>query len=243
MGNTHVKLQFNSNDGRVVLELASQRVLEHFQLPTLRLLCFFDDQDPPCFAQRFGAKYRGFHTPVRGSGFMPDYLSRHFFMNGDFAFDNVVYLRGATCATQVGAVITFAHELQHVMQYGNANKVLAANNLLFQHLPEIDPTSGLRAWDIPHEHDAMLVSKRIGEAVLGKDAVLEHANSQIAAGCDAGYWECFLVLSTSATFDLLKETDSLVQRYRPQLCRLRQTEVDFAQCDWWLAPSARRIGC
>jgi len=242
LGNTNVKLQFKTNDVRETLELVSQRVLEHFQLPTARLLCFFDDADPPCFAQRFGAKYRGFHTPVPGSGYMPDYVSRHFFASEGFAFDNFVYLRGSTCAAQEGAVITFAHELQHVMQYGNANKVIAANILLFQHLPNIDPTSGLRAWDIPHEQDAMLVSKRVGEAVLGRAAVLDYANFQIVAGCDVGYWERFLLLSTSAIFDLLKETDALVQRYRPQLCELRQTQLDFAQRDWWLPPSSRPVG-
>jgi hypothetical protein len=88
----------------------------------------------------------------------------------------------------------------------------------------------------------MLVSKRVGEAVLGRTAVLEYAKSQIVAGVDVGYWDHFLALPAASGFDLLKATDALVQRYRSQLCELRQEEVDFAQPDWWLAPDARPTG-
>jgi hypothetical protein len=48
-----LELHFKTNDLKAILEPLCLRVLDHFQLPAHRLLCFFDDVDPPCFAQRF----------------------------------------------------------------------------------------------------------------------------------------------------------------------------------------------
>jgi len=232
-----VTLKFKTYDLRATLESLCLRVLEHFQLPDLRLLCFFDDVDPACFVQRFGSGYRGFHMPIRGSGYFPPYISQLFFDSHGFAFDNVIYLRGIACAVQTGAVITFAHELQHFVQYGNADKVFAANALLCCHLRNFDQANKFEAWDIPYEQDAMIVSKRVAEAVIGPEAVRQHVDLQISAATAVLYWRYFQRLSSSTPFDLLAETIPLVDKYRPQLLQLRQTKVDFTESEWWRSTS------
>jgi hypothetical protein len=226
-----VTLHFE-NDLAATLEPLCQRVIEHFQPPDLRLLCFFDDKNPSCFDQRFNGKYRGFHTPVKGSGYMPPHIQRHF-LETSFAFDNLIYLRGTTCATEVGALITFAHELQHFVQQGGSFKVSVANGLLYDHLHNLDPANTAKAWNIPHEHDAMMVSKRVAEAVVGTEVVSKHAASRIAAEDDALYWKYFESLSTEIPFDLLVETIPWVDKYRSQLRALAQTKIDFSQSEWW----------
>ncbi len=229
---TRSQQRFKTKDLRTTLEADCLRVLEHFELPAHRLLCFFDDEDPPCFAQRFPGGYRGFHMPVRGSGYFPPYVT-FLDSDGDLAFDNVIYLRGRTCAVRTSAIITFAHELQHFVQYGQAQKVFAANVLLYHHMRAFDPTSELEAWDIPHERDAMTVSKRVADAVIGPEAVSVYARSQIDAEIDPHYWEYFQGLSSSLQIDLLRETRPLVEKYRPKLLGLNQTRVDFSAPEWW----------
>ena len=210
------------------------RVLDSFQLPDLRLLCFFDDEDPPCFEQRFKGKYRGFHTPVIGSGYLPQHIHRYLFeTGGNHAFDNLIYLRGSTCKSNIGTVITFAHELQHFVQHATAFKVSVANNLFYKNLRDFDPDSAAKAWNIPHEQEAMMVSKRVAEVVLGKDAVGEYITSRIVAEDDPHYWEYFQSLSPHTTFDLCAETIRWVDRYRPKLLGLGQSKVDFSQSEWW----------
>jgi hypothetical protein len=151
----------------------------------------------------------------------------------NFAFDNVIYLRGRTCAAPASAIITLAHELQHFVQYGQAPKVFAANALLYHHLRTFDPASELEAWDIPHERDAMTVSKTVAEAVIGPEAVSIYARSQVVAEIDPHYWQCFQGLSSSVQIDLLWETRPLVEKYRPKLLSLNQTKVDFSEAEWW----------
>jgi hypothetical protein len=171
---------------------------------------------------------------VEGSGRFPPYIERLFFdSSGGLAFDNVIYLRGSTCTTGTGAVITFAHELQHFMQCENAHKVYVANTLLYKHLPSFEPGHATNPWDIPHEQDAMMVSKRVAEAVVGPDAVSSHAVSRIAAEDDVLYWKYFQGLSRPASFDLLEQTIPWVDKYRAQLLRLQQSEVDFSKPEWW----------
>jgi len=227
-------LKFKTNALGLTLEPLCSLVIGHFQLPDFRLLCFFDDEDPACFAQRCGSRYRGFYTPIKGSGYFPPYISQLFFgSGGDFAFDSVIYLRGSTCAVQAGAVITFAHELRHFVQDGNCTKVFAANALLYHNLRSFDPASRCEAWDIPYEKDAMIASKRVSEAIMGPGAVSRHADLQIGAANDVLYWKHFQGLSSTTSFDLLAQTIPLVERYRPQLLQLRQAKVDFSESEWW----------
>jgi hypothetical protein len=228
------ELHFKSKELEVMLEPVCLRVLERFQLPARRLLCFFDDADPPCFAQRFGGRYRGFHLRVIGSGYVPPYIQRLFFDSlGGIAFDNLIYLPGRTCAIEAGAVITFAHELEHFVQYATLYKVWVANTILYQYLPSFEPTTTAKAWNIPHEQDAMIVSKRVAETVIGTDAVCAHVAARIAAKDDESYWRYFRGLSSQASFDLVAETIPWVDKYRTHLLRIQQSDVDFSEDKWW----------
>ncbi len=133
---------------------------------------------------------------------------------------------GGTCAVQTGALITFAHELQHFVQYGSAYKVLVTNTLLSRHLPSFEPGNTAKAWNIPHEQDAIIVSKRVAEAVIGADAVGTYVASRIAAEDDVLCWKYFQCLSSTDSFDLVAQTIPWVERYRPQLSdsnKLRST--------------------
>ncbi|HEV8039246.1 MAG TPA: hypothetical protein VGP62_10320 [Bryobacteraceae bacterium] len=153
-----------TKDLKAILEPLCSRVLEHFQLPAQRLLCFFDDVDPLWFTQYFPSACRGFHAPVIGTGYISHDIQRLFFDSlGNIVFDNVIYLPSRTFTTETGAVITFSHELQHFVQYGTAYKAWAASTLLCKHLRTFEPATTAQAWNIPHEQDAMIVSKRIAE--------------------------------------------------------------------------------
>jgi hypothetical protein len=171
---------------------------------------------------------------VIGSGYFPPYIHRLFFDSiGGIAFDNVIYVPGSTCAIETGALITFSHELQHFVQYGSAYNVWAANTILYQHLRSFEPATTAKAWNIPHEQDAMIVSKRVVESVVGTDVVDSHATSRINAQDDALYWVFFQSLSSRSSFDLTAETIPWVDKYRTQLLQLQQHEVDFSKPDWW----------
>ncbi len=225
-------LYFRTEALKVRLEAHCLRVLEHFELPALKLLCFFDDENPQCFAVL--GPYRGFQMPVKGSGYFPPYIRRLFFdSRGGIAFDNVIYVPGSTSAFTTGTVITFAHELEHFVQYGTAYKVWVSNTLLYKHLPTFEPTTTAKAWDIPHEQDAMIVSKRVAGVVVGTDVVSAYAASRIADNDDVLYWKYFEGLPSAGSFGLLTETIPWVDRYRPQLIGLRQSEVDFSKVEWW----------
>ncbi len=70
---------------------ACERVLEHFQLPSFRLLSFFDDESATEFDNLLGSSHCGFHTPVIGSAAWPSYVDNLLFDSmGDFAYDNVI---------------------------------------------------------------------------------------------------------------------------------------------------------
>ncbi len=144
----------------------------------------------------------------------------------------MIYINGRTCSTVPGTVITFAHELQHFIQYGYAWKVWRANTLIYNILRDGPPTT-IKAWDIPYEKDTMMVSKRVAGQVLGETRVSEYANAQIMTGNDGEKWRFFLRISNSTPFDLLTETKPWVERYKPELLKIKQSEIDFAQNEWW----------
>ena len=115
-----------------------------FKVPTnLKVVCFFDDEDPDLFVAgcRLDAGTRGVHWPIRGGGLSgwPNYMWNVVAppCNPDssgvtWPFDSLVYLYGSTCENELGLTITFAHELQHFLQYANERQLWAANALLMR---------------------------------------------------------------------------------------------------------------
>jgi len=233
--------EFRSPDLRAKLGLRYKKVLKQFpKLPLLRLLCYFDDENPEELRQQFG-QFTGIHTPIIGSGTWPHQVCQYFRdSGGGFAFDNLIYIPGTKYAQEeVSFAIIFAHELQHFVQFGFAPKVYKANTLLFNKLLSFEPTTDAKPWDIPYNREAMIVAKRAAESVCGVQVVKAFIAAQIADGksskniSKAQLWEWVRTLKPSTRYDLLKETDQLVQKYKPQLQGLK-SDIDFSKAKWWL---------
>ena len=227
-------LIFKNTDLERNLRSTSEQVMQCFKLPSLRLLCFFDDKNPQQFDTFMGPQHCGFHTPVIASeDLWPEYVDQLFIDSmGNFVYDNAIYLNGRTTASVPGTLITLAHELQHFMQYANDWNVWRANTLITNILRDGPPTT-IKSWDIPFEKDTTRVSKRVAEEILGADAIRAHADAQIAAGNHADKWRFFRDVSYSTPFDLLAETKPWVEKYRTELLGIPQSDVDFAQREWW----------
>jgi len=228
-----VSFVFKTPELEATRKAACERVLEHFKLPPLRLLCFLDDVNP-VEIDFMGQFCCGFHATVIGNGLSwPPYVDDLFIdSTGTSAYDNVVFVNGRTCSSLPGTVITLAHELQHLTQFANMWKVWRANTLIYNILRD-GPPNPIKAWDIPYERDTMMVSKRVAEKVLGAEVVKAHAKTQIMTGNDREKWKAFLSVSDSTTFDLLSETKPWVEKYRPELEKIKQSEIGFAQDEWW----------
>ncbi len=229
-----IVLRFKTNEIKANLKDACEKVLEHFNLPDHRLLCFFDDENPSWFDEIYGSAHCGFHVTIIGSGpGWPHYVEGLFYdSSGEFAYDNVIYINGRTSSTVPGAIITFAHGLQHFMQYGNSWKIWRANTFIYNILRE-DPATHVKPWDIPYEKDTAQSVETSGDSVLSQAVVKVHAGEQIAAGKDPEKWQFFQNLSYSNPFDLLAETEVWVERYKGELSKIKQKDVDFSRPDWW----------
>lgn len=240
-----VRVEFKSvqlEENRKALCLS---VLEAFHLPALRLLCYLDDVNPQELLNELRAEFLcGIHAPVLGSGTLalPPYVSSFFIdqSTGEITFDNFIYVCARATDTEVGTAITLAHELQHFVQCGTGKKILHVNNLLYQNVRSFEPAWDAKPWDIPSEYEAMLVSKRIAQKLFAPDIVTDFAKSQIASGEDIGKWEFFLELDTETNFELLRQTDILVHRYRSNLQQLvahpaewEFSTLDFSKPEWW----------
>ncbi len=153
------------------------------------------------------------------------------------AFDSLVYIPGTTSSANTFLfVATLAEELQHFVQYCDAPKAAWVNSILYTYLPEWDPGRTWDTWDIPAEREAMMVSKRVAESVLGVPVVRASVDSLIANGPHREEWKFFRDLAPPTPYDWLIETDRLVQRYREKLLSLkdRPPDINFSKSDWWV---------
>lgn len=242
-------LVFRSTELESRLRPVCEEVLERFEPPDTRLLCFLDDEDTPELTEAVGPLYCGMFGPVMGNSLrFPPYLLELFMdydvIPSEFRYDHFVYVRDTTCRTVTGAVITLAHELTHCRQRHTATKVWLANSLLYWHLENLDALAHrtAKAWDIPIEHEAQLNSRRVAIELLGKRVVDAHAGSRIQGNHDPDKWRFFQSLSTSSTYDLLEATKPWVDRYRIRMQDLDQDidlyvrpehHIDFTQPEWW----------
>jgi hypothetical protein len=257
--NTALKLDFLAKDLEPQLEPLCRRVLAEFQLPALRLYCYFAETDDAYLRQKNGKYYRGFHISIEGRNELPEYLSDCFFHPFDpfdkeevtwenmVAYDNLIYIAPRTSRDPTACVLTFAHELQHFMQYGYTKKVWAVNSMLYNHIRRFDPVTPRTTIDIPHEREANIISKRIAEQICGVKNIKRFAEEQVkqfaalasqgdeVAANEKVRWEFFRDVPSSIKFDLLAETISLVEKFKPQLIAERfgeQEGIDF-HTDWW----------
>lgn len=210
------------------------------KLPSLRLLCYFDNDNPEWLQRQYG-QFAGIHVPVISGGVWPRYVEEHFldYSTGEFAFDNLIYIPQTKYAQEtVSFVIIFAHELQHFVQWGDSRKVAEANTLLLQNLGSFDPLTELKPWGLPNNREAMIVANRVAETLCGVKAVRGFIDTQIADGkrdnnfSKTQLWEWVRGLRPATVCNLLQETDLLVQKYRKQLQGLK-SEIDFSKTKWW----------
>jgi hypothetical protein len=222
---------------------------EHFRrkLPQKSLVCIFDNEERSKFTNTpsLGKNFRGFTIPICEPKFQtevrswpPDILKC--VLDGNkFLCDITIYLRNQTCESQTGTVITFAHEVQHFTQYGGHRKVWLAN----RHLKDGRLFQGrLPPWHFPDEYEALLVSKRVAETVIGRDEIRVYAEQErdrelVECKGDLKKWEFFLCLDVDEEFDLLKRTTSLVNERREYLGEYfpacSSDDPDYSKEEWW----------
>jgi hypothetical protein len=85
----------------------------------------------------------------------------------------------------------------------------------------------------------MMVSKRVAVDLYGVKEVAEFINAQILDGQRENnankteLWERYRDLVPSAPYNVLEETDRLVQEYKPKLLEL-SSDIDFSNPQWWI---------
>jgi hypothetical protein len=183
---------------------------------------------------RIGAANRGFYEALCEPlyemtlwDYYPDYLRDRIFIQVR-EFDHVIYLQGSTCTSEVGLAITFAHELQHFVQYMTTRQLWAQNRLIPE-LPEyVIKAQDLHWFDIPIEREARIVSIRIAETLFGATPVREFMKGRVAKAINAGEkadseFIRGLVGSVPSSYDLAGETGRIFQRlepYRPEFANI-----------------------
>jgi hypothetical protein len=256
-----LKLDFLAKELEPQLEPLAKQVVAQFELPPLRLYCYFAQNDDPYLRQRYGKHFRGFHAPIEGRNELPEYLADCFFHPFDpfsseqmtwekmVAYDNLIYVTHRTTLDPTAFVVTLAHELQHFMQFAYAKPLWVVNSILYGNIKSFDPFTPRTPIDIPHEREANIVSERVAEGIVGEDAIKTFAEEQVkhfAALADQGdesaasektRWVFFRDVPSSLKFDLLAETIPLVESFKPQLIAKGfgiEEGIDFRETEWWL---------
>jgi hypothetical protein len=217
------------------LEPVCEEVLKRFELPEQKLIAIFDDkehQEFTVFTPELGKEFCGFFRwSLYGMRPCPQEITNRLWSNqdGKWHCDVFIYLRSRTCLSLIGMAITFAHELQHFMQYGFSRKVWQASHDLRKIV------SGGCPWDFPDERDAMIVSRTTAEKVCGKNEVHRYADQQIELNRNPQKWEVFLGLGEP--FNLLQETMPLVEGHREALKERfplnGKERPDYEKEIWW----------
>lgn len=224
-----------------ILKPLCQQVEKEMRIADYILSRHFAVEDQPCFAD-LGPYFRGVHISPSSKEELPSFLQEE--MGGS---DALIYMRRTTCLDPTSCVVTYAHELQHVIQYRRYPKLLAVNRVLRHCLVPV-PASEM---DLPTEREANIVSKRIAERVCGTEIVRRFAEEQVrlmevdrAAARKFGLddqthaiqqkvkWEFFLSTPSSTAYDPLPATLELVKKHKGTI----NFGMDVCKDDWWLGP-------
>lgn len=205
------------------LKPTCETILAQYHLPDKSLVCIFDDQERTGFLNHpaLGLNFCGFFLPVAqsgiGHGIWDQELVAHIWDSSNMCFscDAAIYIRKRTCDAPIGAAITFAHELQHLMQYGHYY-----DSWRLQHgiqsvcSPKMQNP---RPWHFPGEQEAQICSKRIAEQLFGSEKVREYAQQRIDCGDDIEKWRFFMEIDAAADFDFSLKTAEWVLRCEEDL--------------------------
>jgi hypothetical protein len=244
-----VTVKSESDSTKAHREEVAGRVIAQFgnRLPDFSLLCFFDDTDWQSAKQTIGKANRGLAGPIKDDLCeWPEYVRRCVIVDDPLRpskkrlFDHIIYLHGSTCTNDVGLAMTFAHELQHFVQYGNVRTLWAANSLIRNLPKETISTLGLTWFDIPIEREARAVSKQTAENLFGVEAVRQYIDARIIENVDANDtadWQFIRGLVAASPYDLAVESGLIFQRlknYRANLellLREHNDDPDYADVD------------
>jgi hypothetical protein len=206
------------------------RVLDYFEQyfrigPEPRAVCVLDNMDHDFLKQEFGGvANRGIHWPIRGQGlgiwpyYVRDVIAWYDEQAGEvvWPYASVIYLHGSTCDSDVGLTLTFAHELQHFLQYAHERLLWTMNKLLVDiHNEEFSVW-----WDFPVEIEARIIAKRVAESLFGAEPVRKHIQERIKAHLtdnDVKDWEFVQGINPSVPYSLTEGTKTLVLKHRRQL--------------------------
>jgi len=132
-------------------------------------------------------------------------------------FDHIIYVYGSTITDETGLILTFAHELQHFIQYGYQRRLWAAN-LLLPYLPEsVIRATGLRWFGIPAEREARITAKRVGTELCGAEAVAQYIDLKIKERVtpqNVKDWELIQQMNHLIPYDLQQGKKRIFYRLR-----------------------------
>jgi hypothetical protein len=223
-------VMFEDHDVKTHKEEVCRRVLDYFEqhfriAAEHRVVCIFDKMDHESLKLEFGGvANRGTHWPIRGQGLgiwpncLWDLIAWYDEMAGKVAwpYTSVIYLHGSTCETDIGLTLTFAHELQHFLQYTSEKLLWTMNKLLIDiHNEEFNVW-----WDFPVEIEARITAKKVAESLYGTEPVRKHIQERINAHItdnDVEDWKFVQDIDTAISYSLDEGTRLLVQRHRRQL--------------------------
>src|ERR1700680_2588722 len=115
----------NSTVNESTLKPLCVRVDEWFQHPTDRLYRYFAVVDDEFLAHKIGKHYRGFRSDASGTDEVCSHVRDHYLpIGGGTQYDTVIYIRHSTCLDPTSCVITYAHEIQHIVQKDRFPKLL-----------------------------------------------------------------------------------------------------------------------
>ena len=145
--------------------------------------------------------------------------------------DHLIYLYGSTCANDTALVMTFAHELQHFVQYNSNRDLWAANTVLLNMKKDFYSTAHVKVFDIPAELEARIVAKKVTRQLCGEQVVCAYISGRIAENVtpeDAEDWRFVQDVEMTTPFDLLTVTRKCFQRLLPYRAQIEET-LDLAR--------------
>ncbi len=164
-----------------------EEVDRYFNLPAHSYYRYFavpnNGIDDRYLAEKAGQYYRGLRVPASGTDPVCLYLTSSCLPPGA-DYENLLFIRHSTCLDPAGCTITYAHEIEHMVQEQRFPKLLTINSILRRDLWQFKQNPN--ELDLPVEADANIVSKRVAEIVCGADAVRKFGEEQLREMMTAG---------------------------------------------------------
>ena len=162
--------------------------------------------------------------------------------------DCLILLHECVWRSELGATMTFAHELGHFLQHSNEPKLWAVDRLL-QRLQLGAKPHLKHGWKTPCDTEARLVAKRVALQFFDKNGVDKYVAERIekAMGSpgEVENWQ-YVSFTDLSKYSLAKETKSMIQQYKTSLKQI-QRFTEFAglpcatfdfDCDYWRVEAA-----